>query len=126
MSADWSRVTASTWHSTQATVLALKAMLAGTGTPLGGERARIVQVAVEKTQPHEYAYDRKILLHADQSDVIKQLDLSGVMGVGEYRLKLTDQSDSGTTYQVSAWYHLRETAKPGPEDPVALPEPRPP
>ena len=27
-----------TWHSTQATVLALKALLAGTGKPLGGER----------------------------------------------------------------------------------------
>src|SRR5690606_6996318 len=29
-----------TWHTTQATVLALKALIAGTGKPLGGERER--------------------------------------------------------------------------------------
>jgi len=109
-----------TWHSTQATVLALKAMLAGTGTPLGGERERVIQVAVEKTEPHEDVYDRKIVLHADQSDVMKQLDVSEVMGVGEYRLTLTDQSDSGATYQVSTWYHVRETAKPVELQPLTI------
>lgn len=81
---------------------------------------RLIRVPITGPPPPEDVYDRRIVLPADQSDVMKQLDLSGVMGVGEYRLTLTDQSDSGATYQVSAWYHIRETAKPDELQPLTI------
>jgi hypothetical protein len=43
-----------TWHSTQATVLALKALLAGTGASLGGGQERRVEVTLDGETIHEF------------------------------------------------------------------------
>src|SRR5262249_27769261 len=51
-----------TWHSTQATVLALKALLAGTGANLGGDKERRIDVVVGQTKLPQ------IVITADQSD----------------------------------------------------------
>ena len=59
-----------TWHSTQATVLALKALLAGTDRPLGEVRERQIDIAVDgKTV-------RTLVIPADQGEVMQQVDLS--------------------------------------------------
>jgi uncharacterized protein YfaS (alpha-2-macroglobulin family) len=99
-----------TWHSTQATVLALKALLAGTGKPLAGDGARRVVVRlggrVVKT----------VNLPADQAEVMKQIDLSAYLKPGVQDLTLTETSKTAAVYQVTLRYHVPED---GPTDKVA-------
>ena len=96
------------WGSTQATVLALKALLAGTQAPLGdGERA--VELALDAGEP------RRVVIPADQSDVVKVIDLGEGLAPGSHRLALADVSKGGTTYQVIFRHHV----------PGDSPEPRP-
>ena len=56
-----------TWHSTQATVLALKALLAGSQAPLGGDTERRIEVALGGEIVREF------LIPADQADVMQQI-----------------------------------------------------
>ena len=58
-----------TWGSTQATVLALKALLAGTGKPLGGDKARRIAILLDGETV------RELTIPADQDDVLQQVDL---------------------------------------------------
>src|SRR5205823_9151656 len=71
-----------TWHSTQATVLALKALVSAAGKPLGGDTERRIDIAVggEKVQD--------IVIAADQADVLRQIDLTKYLGIGPHRLTL--------------------------------------
>src|SRR5262249_2467519 len=72
---------AGTWPSTQATVLALKALVAGTGKPIGAGERRIT-----------LAWDgdrREVVIPADQAEVMKQIDLSAGLKAGAHRLTLT-------------------------------------
>jgi type II secretory pathway pseudopilin PulG len=89
-----------TWHSTQATVLALKALLAGTGQPLGDDQERRIDITLAN-EPK-----RTITIPADQGDVMRQIDLSGKVPLGESRLILSDRSDTASGYQVSLAYHV--------------------
>ena len=59
-----------TWHSTQATVLALRALLAGTGAATGRRRGKTICGARRRTRREE------ISLPADQAEVMKVLDVS--------------------------------------------------
>ena len=63
-----------TWGSTQATVLALKALLAGTGKPLGGDKARRIAILLDGE------IVRELEIPADQADVLQQVDLSDRVG----------------------------------------------
>jgi uncharacterized protein YfaS (alpha-2-macroglobulin family) len=99
-----------TWHSTQATVLALKALLAGTGANLGGDKERRIDVVLGQ------AKKRQIVIPADQSDVMVQLDLSADLVEGNNALTLTETSDSGAGYQLAFRYHV-------PEAPIAKNQP---
>jgi hypothetical protein len=97
-----------TWHSTQATVLALKALLAGTGRPLGGQRDRRVQVTLDGKTIQE------LLIPADQAELVKQLDLSPLLNAGPHRLRLTERSGTAASFQVALRYHTPgEEKKPG-------------
>jgi hypothetical protein len=95
---------AGTWPSTQATVLALKALLAGTGKPAGdGERRVTLTWDGEK---------REIVIPADQAEVMKQIDLSAGLKPGTHRLSLAETSGAAPGYQVSFRYHVPDAAGP--------------
>src|SRR5207248_1473967 len=73
-----------TWYSTQATVLALKALLAGTGKSLGGDAARTVEVRLDGE------LIETVQLPADQADVMKQVDLSARLKPGKQVLTVSE------------------------------------
>jgi uncharacterized protein YfaS (alpha-2-macroglobulin family) len=87
-----------TWHSTQATVLTLKALLAATDNG-GDEERRIVVRLGDKLQ-------REIVIPADQAEVLKQLDLSPFLSAGRQRVQLTETTKTGAGYQVTFRYHV--------------------
>ncbi len=91
-----------TWHSTQATILALKALLEGTGAALGGETAREIEIALDGV------VTRKVTIPVDQSDVMQFIDLSDEVATGRQTLSLKELSDTGTVYQVIFRYHAPE------------------
>jgi hypothetical protein len=104
-----------TWHSTQATVLALKALLAGTGQPLGGQTERRVEVAVSDNPM------QSMVIPTDQVDVMKQLDLSEQVGAGRHSLTLTDRSNTDSVYQLVFRYHKpAASASPTNRDPLGI------
>jgi hypothetical protein len=94
-----------TWGSTQATVLALKALLAGTGKPLGGDKPRRIAILLDGEMVQELG------IAADQSDVLRQVDLSGriAAATGTHRLTIEDRSGTDSGYQVVFRYHEPET-----------------
>ena len=93
-----------TWHSTQATVLTLKALLAAADGGSGdGERRVLVRLG-EKLQ-------REIVIPADQAEVLKQLDLSAFLTSGRQRLELTEKTKTGAGYQVMFRYHVPENSQ---------------
>jgi uncharacterized protein YfaS (alpha-2-macroglobulin family) len=100
---------AGTWHSTQATVLALKALLAGTENPLG-DRERRIEVRLGKGQKHT------IVVAKDQGDVMQQIDLTADLAAGANLLSLTETTGTGAGYQLAFRYHVDPAlvqAKPG-------------
>jgi hypothetical protein len=102
-----------TWHSTQATVLSLKALLAGTSEPLGdGERRIEVRLGGQII--------RELAIPADQAEVMHLVDLTPHLAAGINRLNLAEKSGSGVGYQVTFRYHLPQEAKPAPEGPLAV------
>jgi alpha-2-macroglobulin-like protein len=90
-----------TWASTQATVLALKALLAGTGKPLGGDKPRRIVILLDGEIVQELA------ISADQADVVRQVDLSDRIAKVPWTRRLTIEDRSGTDscYQVVFRYH---------------------
>jgi uncharacterized protein YfaS (alpha-2-macroglobulin family) len=103
------------WGSTQATVLALQALLAGTGKALGGDRPRQLSVALDGAEV------RDLVVPVDQSDVVQQVDLSDRVARGSHRLTVTDRSGTDSGFQVVFRYHVADDRKaPGAEGPLAI------
>jgi uncharacterized protein YfaS (alpha-2-macroglobulin family) len=95
-----------TWHSTQATVLSLKALLAGTGAALGGDKERRVDVALGGETIREF------VIPVDQAEVMQRYNLSDMLKPGnDYQLQLADRSDTAVGYQVTFRYHVPEPAE---------------
>lgn len=106
-----------TWHSTQATVLALKALLAGTNAPLGEDAERRVEVAIGGEIVH------KFVIPADQADVMQQFSLAQLLKpANNYQLRLAEPSQSGAGFQVTFRYHVDEKtpAEPDALDPLSV------
>jgi hypothetical protein len=105
------RDSAGTWHSTQATVLALKALLAGTDAAAGAGERRL-ELVVD-------GHRRRLVIPADQAEVMKQLDLSEHLTPGAHTLTLAESTATAAGYQVAFRYH-----EPGeqqrPEEPLAI------
>ncbi len=99
-----------TWHSTQATVLALKTLIAGTGAALGEETERKIQISLGDEVV------RNITISPDQAEVMQTIDLSDMIshGGGKYQLKVAETTKTGTGYQIVFRYHL-EQDEPGAE-----------
>jgi type II secretory pathway pseudopilin PulG len=105
---------AGTWHSTQATVLALKALLAGTGRPLGGQQERRIEIAVDGQVV------RQIVVPPDQADVMQQINLTEQLGQGQHRLMLSDRSGTAAGYQVALSYYVPDDHVPPQEQPLSV------
>jgi uncharacterized protein YfaS (alpha-2-macroglobulin family) len=106
-----------TWHSTQATVLALKALLAGTGAAPGGGQERRVALTLSGETIHEF------VIPAEQADVLAQFDFSSLLKPGNrYAVKITDRSDTAAGYQLAVRYYVEgeSAAEPGAREPLAV------
>jgi A-macroglobulin complement component/alpha-2-macroglobulin family protein/MG2 domain-containing protein/macroglobulin-like protein/A-macroglobulin receptor len=92
------------WGSTQATVLALRALIAGTGEPLGGERLRHIQLTLDgKPLP-------EIVIGSDQAQVMRQVDLSSQLRPGRHTLQLADVSGTAAGFQVASSYSVPDSS----------------
>lgn len=90
-----------TWHSTQATVLSLEALVAGTGKSLGGDSERRIVVRVGD-------HSEEIVIPADQAEVMKQLDVSKHLKAGDNDVSLSEKGKTAPGYQVVFRYHVPE------------------
>jgi uncharacterized protein YfaS (alpha-2-macroglobulin family) len=89
-----------TWNSTQATVLALKALVAATQAPLGGDQERRIDIALGPQ------FTKEIVIPANQANVMKQLDLSPFLTPRAQELTITERSETDARYQVAFRYHI--------------------
>jgi alpha-2-macroglobulin-like protein len=103
-----------TWHSTQATVLTLKALVEAADRPPGGDGERRIQVRLGDKLLQE------LVIPADQAEVLKQLDLSPHLARGGQRLRLTETTGTAANYQVTLRYHVPEAKAAAPEGPLAV------
>jgi hypothetical protein len=101
-----------TWPSTQATVLALKALLAGTAPPAGDGERRITLAWDGK--------EHQVVIPADQAEVMKQIDLSAGLKPGTHRLTLTETTGTAAGYQVAFRYHVPDAAPPEKDQPLRV------
>jgi hypothetical protein len=101
-----------TWHSTQATVLALKALLAGTGQTFG-DSERLIEMVWN-------GQNRTVRIPADQSEVMRQIELTDELAPGRHRLSLVDRSGTAAGYQVAFRYHVPDLGPPAQAEPLAV------
>lgn len=102
-----------TWYSTQATVLALKALVTATDKPLGGEKERRIEITWSKGK-------RQIVIPADQTEVMRQIDLSAELTPGDHRLALSELSGTGVGYQLAFRYHVPGNGQPEKQEPLQI------
>ncbi len=102
------------FHSTQATVLALKALIAGTGSIIGEPRERRIEIALPD------GTRRDVTIPADQAEVVKQMDLSEYLSAGGNRLTITERSDTSVGYQVALAYHVPGIPGEGASEPLSI------
>ena len=103
-----------TWHSTQATVLALRALLAGTGKPLGGDKERRIEIALDGQVV------RDVVIPVEEAEVVRQVDLSSTLSEGGRRLTLSDQGQTGAGYQVTLVYYLPQQETEEAQEPLSI------
>jgi anti-sigma factor RsiW len=101
-----------TWPSTQATVLALKALVAGTAQPAGDGERRITIAWNGREQ--------EVVIPADQAEVMKQIDLSAGLKPGTHRLTLTESTGTAAGYQVAFRYHVPDARQPEKAEPLKM------
>jgi hypothetical protein len=102
-----------TWHSTQATVLALKALLAGTGASLGEESDRQIEIALGNLK-------RTVTIARSQADVVQHIDLTAHLD-GPQDLQVRETTQGGTVYQILFRYHVPEVSRePKADGPLAI------
>ncbi len=89
-----------TWHSTQATVLAFKALLAGSGRPLGGDETCVVRLAINAD------HQRQLVITPDQAEVMRQVALGPNLRPGRNTVTLREPTGTGVGYQLDFSYHV--------------------
>ena len=91
------RASNGTWGSTQATVLALKALLANTVPPAEERR---FEVAVNGERVKAWT------VPADQSEVMQQLDLTLFLRAGRQAVDIRELTGAGTPFQLNVRHHV--------------------
>jgi hypothetical protein len=89
-----------TWGSTQATILAMKALLSGSGKPLGGEQSSDIAVAVNGRPAGE------IRITPQTADVLHMLRLTDHLTPGENSIAITQKAAVELPYQLVGRYWL--------------------
>jgi hypothetical protein len=89
-----------TWRSTQATVLALKALLAAADRPMGGDQDRRIDIAFDNV------VKERITIPADQAEVMKQLDLTKYLSTNVQTVTITERSQTAAGFQLAFRYHV--------------------
>jgi uncharacterized protein YfaS (alpha-2-macroglobulin family) len=102
------------WHTTQATVLALKGLIAGTGKPLGGGQARQIAITLDGQAL------RRLTIPADQADVLQQLDFSGDVSPGRHTLTIEESSGTASGYQAVFSHYVPPAAERAPRGPLEI------
>lgn len=95
-----------TWHSTHATILALKALIAGTGTSLGGEESTEITVVVNNQKVST------IQITPEKSDVMNFLSLTDYMISGDNSIHLKCTGNQELPYQIVGTYWIPWKQKP--------------
>jgi hypothetical protein len=116
-----------TWGSTQATVLALQALIRGMDQA-SDTKERKLELAINGERVQE------VTIAPDQFDVVQQFDLTkyvegrGVRGEGaegeaepdRVTISLSDKSDTAPAYQLSLWYHVPGEPEMAPPEPLEI------
>ncbi|MBI3272273.1 MAG: hypothetical protein HYZ53_25000 [Planctomycetes bacterium] len=87
------------WHSTQATILAMKALLAGSSKQATSSRARVALTVNGKSVA-------PIDVTPETSDLLQQVDLREHVVKGENRVELAVEGEAAMSYQLSTRYYL--------------------
>ncbi len=98
-----------TWHTTQATVLSLKALILGTSAALGDDEQRTIEVLLDGQVVET------VIIAADQADVMQQLNLSDRVTESQQTLTLRETTETGTGFQVAFSHHVPEANDVPPE-----------
>ena len=107
-----------TWGTTQATVLALKAMLAGSDAP--AKRNRPAAVGVTYGRPRERRTAR-LQIRPEQSEAVHAVTLAGLTDPGAHRLTLSARDAEGMGYQFVVRYHsLLPEERPAAAGPIGI------
>ena len=92
----------------------MKALLAGTGKPLGENVERRITLKLNGEQQDT------ITIPADQGEVVRQEDLTNLIKTGKNHLTLEEISDSGSGYQVIFSYHVPEVDELIKQEPLSI------
>lgn len=98
-----------TWESTQATILALKALIEGTGRSLGDDKGGQVQIAVNGQNAAE------ITITPETSDVLQQVDVTPFGHTGDNTVSLKVAGDIEALYQIITSYWIPTKLLPAPK-----------
>lgn len=98
-----------TWRSTQATILAMKALIAGTGeTNKGSDEPVTVQVLVNRQSAGS------IEVAAEQRDLLHTIDLTAYLHPGENNVRLTKDQADELPYRFIGTYWIPQTTAEAP------------
>jgi uncharacterized protein YfaS (alpha-2-macroglobulin family) len=90
-----------TWHSTQATVLSLQALIqAAESGGLGNSIERQIELTIDGNVVQE------LTIPADENEVVQHISLSRIIEPGAHQLSIRDVLDSGANFQLVFVYHL--------------------
>lgn len=101
------------WGSTQATILALKAMMLSLGN-----RTEEVDATIAITLNGEKVSELKVT--PEDSDVMRLVDLGEQTKEGENKVNLTLQGEGSLLYQIVGRYYIPWTQRPAPEEPMTI------
>ncbi|PIE33747.1 hypothetical protein CSA56_10500 [candidate division KSB3 bacterium] len=97
-----------TWHSTQATILSMKALLLSMKNATGKTNA-VVTVAIDDQTVEDFA------LTPENSDVMRLFDLKDQTKIGDNTVKITFGGEGSALYQIVGRFYLPWENKPAAE-----------
>ena len=100
-----------TWGSTQATILAMRALIQGTSASLGQEFESTVTVLLNGGKIEMFRINK------DNSDVMKQIDLTAHVHAGDNRLELRQSPAGELPVQITGAYWLTARSSVAPTAP---------